>query len=86
MFHNSLAAGKWILEIRDTKSGNVGKLLSWSLVITGTMEDGEGGGMGGMMSAFDNAACVGPVYYLPPSPSNDDHNEVWNWADPIEVG
>ncbi|GIW60977.1 MAG: hypothetical protein KatS3mg087_2043 [Patescibacteria group bacterium] len=86
MFHNSLAAGKWILEVRDTKSGNVGKLLSWSLVVTGTMEDGEGGGMGGMMSAFDNSACVWPVYYLPPSASNGDHSEEWNWADPIEVG
>jgi subtilisin family serine protease/subtilisin-like proprotein convertase family protein len=86
MFHNSLAAGKWILEVRDTKSGHVGKLLSWSLVVTGTMEDGEGGGMGGMMSAFDNSACVWPVYYLPPSASNGDHSEEWNWADPIEVG
>jgi subtilisin-like proprotein convertase family protein len=86
IFHDMLAAGKWTLEIRDTKGGNVGKLLSWSLVITGTMEDGEGGTLGSMMSSLENTSQFWPAYYLPPTPSNHDHDSRWDWTDPIEVG
>jgi subtilisin family serine protease/subtilisin-like proprotein convertase family protein len=86
IFHDILAAGRWTLEVRDTKAGNVGKLLSWSLVITGTMEDGEGGGLGGMMSIQDETASYWPAWYLPPTSTSKDRAGAWEAADPIEVG
>jgi subtilisin family serine protease/subtilisin-like proprotein convertase family protein len=86
IFHDILAAGRWTLEVRDTKAGNVGKLLSWSLVITGTMEDGEGGGLGGMMSIQDETASYWPAWYLPPTSTSKDRAGAWEATDPIEVG
>ncbi|MCS7020370.1 MAG: S8 family serine peptidase [Gemmataceae bacterium] len=85
-FRNILASGRWTLEIRDTRAGNVGKLLSWSLVVTGTMDDPEGGGLGEAM--IDGSGAL----YLPP-PQNEhplisanrrsEDSELWS---PIYVG
>jgi subtilisin family serine protease/subtilisin-like proprotein convertase family protein len=71
-FANRLAAGRWILEVRDTKLNNHGKLLSWSLVVKGTIDDSEGGGMAMAMKDYDRLDNMYSHHFLPPNRNTED--------------